>query len=172
MEYHTRPNVMQCQGLLDMTFQTFFLFSFSFYFFQLSNISSNMTTSHEYQNAQAKKRPALCLSGHTFLNHRVLSVFNKFNKFVFAIFVFGPLHAWFAAIDTVDTWTHSMCSHRNLVTNRPEDQTRLLPDFDHVPGTVLDSGSSLVICFPWPRGKKPGSSPWVYLCSGCCFSQR
>lgn len=99
-----------------------------------------MTTSHEYQKVQAKKRPALCLSSHTFLNHCVLSVFNIF---VLAIFVLGPLLAWFAAIDTVDKSQHSMCSYRNRVTNRPEDQTPVFPDFDHVAG--LNGTSTSVI---------------------------
>lgn len=65
------------------------------------------------------------------VNQHVLSVFNKS---VLAILIFGPLVAWFVFIDTIDIRSHSMCSYRNRLTNRPENQTPLFPNFDHVPG--------------------------------------
>lgn len=85
-------------------------------------------TSHDYQKVQAKRRS---LSDHTLLNQHVMSVFIRF---LLAILIFGPLLAWFASIDTIDTRSHSMCRYRSRLTNRPENQTPLFPDFDHVPG--------------------------------------
>lgn len=93
-----------------------------------------MTTSPDYQRVQTKKRPLQrdsCFSDHTLLNQHVLPVFNAF---VLALLIFGPLIAWFASIDSIDIRSHSMCSYRNRLTNRPENQTPIFPDFDHVPG--------------------------------------
>jgi len=84
-------------------------------------------TDNGYQTVQANRRP---LSDHPLLNQHVLSVFNKF---VLAILIFSSLLAWFASTDTIDTQLHSMCSYRNHLTTRPEDQASLFPDFDHVP---------------------------------------
>lgn len=163
MEYQIRSSAMQCQGLLDMTFQTLFLFSFLGF-----QISSNMTTSHEYQKVQAKKRPALCLSGHTFLNHRrrhSISLCSQFSSSARSLPGLPPL--------TPLIHGRTLCAAIEI--SSPITQKTKLASFQILTMFQALSGdfeSSFVICFPRPRGKKPGSSPWAYLCSGYCFSQR